>query len=121
MNGGWSAWRPLGGPRNAQMAIAPNADGRLELLAINGETAQHIYQTGPSKEWSGWEEFGTAGRYIAAGTNADGRIEVFASGPKGVYHRYQTEPNSRLVGLGVHRWRSRRRPSGNGEVPRRPP
>ncbi|MER6100747.1 transglycosylase SLT domain-containing protein, partial [Streptomyces sp. NPDC001728] len=32
-NGNWSAWEALGGPGNAELAIAPNADGRLEMFA----------------------------------------------------------------------------------------
>ncbi|MBY8854837.1 hypothetical protein K7G98_43900, partial [Saccharothrix sp. MB29] len=38
VNGGWSAWRALGGPRDAQLAIAPNPDGRLELFALSEGT-----------------------------------------------------------------------------------
>ncbi|MEW1701218.1 hypothetical protein AB0468_37670, partial [Streptomyces sp. NPDC091278] len=43
VNGAWSAWEFLGGPGNAELAIAPNADGRLEMFAINGSTFQHRY------------------------------------------------------------------------------
>ncbi|MGW2369734.1 transglycosylase SLT domain-containing protein, partial [Streptomyces sp. NPDC001667] len=33
VNGAWSEWEKVGGPGNAQLAIAPNADGRLEAFA----------------------------------------------------------------------------------------
>ncbi|GAA3221527.1 hypothetical protein [Actinocorallia longicatena] len=89
VNGGWSAWENLGGPTNAQLAIAPNPDGRLELFALSATTFDHIWQTAPNAGWSSWANFGTGGYRVAAGNNADGRIEVFASNPNGVFHRWQ--------------------------------
>ncbi|RZS36985.1 hypothetical protein EV193_106220 [Herbihabitans rhizosphaerae] len=102
VNGDWSAWRPLGGPRNAHLAIAPNADGRLELFAVSGQTLDHIWQTRPAGEWSGWANFGGPGYRIAAGTNADGRVEVFASNETGVFHKWQTGPTTWSEWEGTH-------------------
>jgi hypothetical protein len=94
VNGPWSAWRFLGGPRSAQLAIAPNRDGRLELFALSGSTFEHRWQTAPNGNWSAWTNFGAGGHQLAAGTNVDGRVEVFASNPNGVFHRWQTTPGS---------------------------
>ncbi|GGY42261.1 M23 family peptidase [Streptomyces xanthochromogenes] len=93
VNGDWSTWRFEGGPRNAQLALAPNADGRLEVFALSDSTLDHMWQTGPSAGWSGWANFGTGGYRLAAGSNADGRIEVFASNANGVFHRWQSAPS----------------------------
>lgn len=92
-NGPWSQWRALGGPRNAQLAIAANKDGRLELFALSADTFQHMFQTAPNGSWSSWRSFGTGANHVAAGHNADGRIEVFATDTNGVFHRWQTTPN----------------------------
>lgn len=93
VNGEWSTWENLGGPRNAELALAPNKDGRLELFAINAQTLDHIWQTVPSAGWSGWANFGGGGFDLAVGSHADGRVEVFASNANGVFHRWQTQPN----------------------------
>ncbi|MEU3570662.1 peptidoglycan DD-metalloendopeptidase family protein [Kitasatospora sp. NPDC036755] len=99
VNGAWSEWESLGGPGGpggpggAELAIGSDADGRLEVFAINGVTLQHRYQLQPSGGWSGWEDFGGGGHDIAVGANQDGRLEVFASGPAAVFHRYQTAAN----------------------------
>uniref|UniRef100_UPI0031D43B06 hypothetical protein n=1 Tax=Saccharothrix mutabilis TaxID=33921 RepID=UPI0031D43B06 len=92
VNGGWSDWRFVGGPRGAQLGIAANGDGRLELFALSDSTFDHMWQTGPSGEWSGWSNFGGGGYRVAVGANADGRVEVFASNASGVFHRWQTGP-----------------------------
>ncbi|MET9855274.1 hypothetical protein ABZY57_20310 [Streptomyces sp. NPDC006450] len=93
VNGAWSAWEFIAGPRGAELAVGSNADGRLEVFAINGQVLQHRYQNRPSGGWSGWEGFGEGGRDVAVGSNGDGRLEVFASGPEQVFHRFQTAPN----------------------------
>lgn len=91
INGAWSRWRALGGPRNAQLAIAANRDGRLELFALSAGSFKRMVQTEPNGAWSPWRSFGPGADYVAAGHNADGRIEVFASDADGVVHRRQTD------------------------------
>ncbi|MBB5953844.1 hypothetical protein FHS29_000414 [Saccharothrix tamanrassetensis] len=102
VNGGWSDWRFVGGPQDAQLSIASNSDGRLELFALSGNTFDHMWQTTANGEWSGWANFGGGGYRVAAGNNADGRIEVFASNTNGVFHKWQTGPGtwSNWEGLG---------------------
>ncbi|GAA0245418.1 hypothetical protein GCM10010492_50990 [Saccharothrix mutabilis subsp. mutabilis] len=90
VNGGWSEWRFVGGPRGAQLGIAANGDGRLELFALSDSTFDHMWQSSPSGAWSGWANFGGGGYRVAVGANADGRIEVVASNASGVFHRWQT-------------------------------
>ncbi|MFE5657124.1 M23 family peptidase, partial [Streptomyces sp. NPDC056517] len=65
-------------------------DGRVEVFAMNGETAMHAWQTGVNAPYSEWVTFGTGGSEVTATTNADGRIEVFGTSHAGTYHRWQT-------------------------------
>jgi hypothetical protein len=101
VNGGWSPWERLGGPRNAQLAIATTSDGRLEVFAVSEATFDHMWQTARSGGWSGWENFGGGGYRVAVGNNADGRIEVFASNPNGVFHKWQNWFSSWSAWAGV--------------------
>jgi len=79
-------------------ATARNADGRLEIFALEpgGNGIFHRWQTSPNGSWSDWENFGSAaGAVPTVGQNADGRLEVFALGPNGAYvaHRWQLQPS----------------------------
>jgi len=64
-----------------QIAAGKNADGRLEVFALdtNGR-AWHTAQPTPSSGFPDWSRLGdAAGLYeVAVGQNADGRLEVFA-------------------------------------------
>jgi hypothetical protein len=54
-NGGWGDWTGLGGDTVRDFAVAQNADGRLEIVAVFGDGALHDpWQTVPSGSWSGW-------------------------------------------------------------------
>ncbi|MEV8480352.1 hypothetical protein AB0435_34200, partial [Streptomyces sp. NPDC051173] len=66
------------------------ADGRVEVFAINGDVAMHMWQKGVNAPYGDWDTFGTGGTGINAATNADGRIEVFGTSRAGVYHKWQT-------------------------------
>jgi hypothetical protein len=98
-NGGWNAWKDLGGPGDiAQLAVGRNVDGRLELFASrkNGAIAL-LVQNAPNGEWSHWiDDIGAVHwRYLILGTNLDGRLELFGLVDQGnVYHIWQTAPNS---------------------------
>ena len=87
---GWSEWEATGGPGNSQLTSERSPDGRVEVFAINGNTAQHLWQTRVNAPYGQWETFGTGGTEITAATNADGRIEVFGASHAGVYHKWQT-------------------------------
>ena len=83
------------------MAVAQNADGRLELFAAAGadaptHTLWHVWQTAPN---SGWSEPAVRGHRLTSpptvGRNADGRLEVFAVREGGaLWHTWQTAPNN---------------------------
>ncbi|KJS57771.1 peptidase M23, partial [Streptomyces rubellomurinus] len=86
----WSDWEPAAGPADSQLTSQPTADGRIEVFAINGSTAQHTWQTNLNAPYSPWDTFGGPGTEIVATANADGRIEVFGTSSAGVYHKWQT-------------------------------
>lgn len=70
-----------------------NADGRLEIFALDGFEMFHIWQVVPNGSWSPWTRIdelapGTAGG-IRIGINPDGRIELFGVGGGRVTHAYQ--------------------------------
>ncbi len=82
--------------RGRQLAVAANADGRLEAFALRSNGAVHTtWQTGVNGAWSGWLSLG--GRDVRApvvGANLDGRLELFVVGGDGVLcHKWQTSPN----------------------------
>jgi hypothetical protein len=93
VNGGWSAWEPLGGIADARLGLGRSADGRLELFAVNDTTTLHRYQTQANAGWSGWSQIGGGGTDIAVMPSADGRLEVFLAGHEQVWHRYQRHAN----------------------------
>jgi hypothetical protein len=68
-----------------------NADGRLEIFALqNNNSVWHRWQTGP-ETWSGWYSLldGVSGRPTVI-NNADGRLEVFGITTNGtVVHKWQ--------------------------------
>jgi hypothetical protein len=97
--GGFGGWQPRGERRGFAKAVAEqNADGRLELFAVDAATGmvRHTWQTTPSGDWTGWYRLGDAvGLYqLTAAKNADGRLELFgldsASGL--VWHTWQVTP-----------------------------
>jgi hypothetical protein len=50
--GNWSPFQSLGGA-NQKIAVARNADGRFELVAIGMDSwAYHLWQTAPSNGWN---------------------------------------------------------------------
>ena len=86
------------------LAAATNADGRIELFAV--DAAGQVFHTGQNQAngTTGWSPYGfwplvdgssfRASRGIAAVTNLDGRIEVFATDGWGqVLHTWQASPN----------------------------
>ena len=95
-------WGSLGGVITSSIAVANNADGRLEIFARGTDGALwHQWQTAPSAgPWSGWS--GLGGGIVgtpAVGQNADGRLEVFVRGTDGaLWHQWQVAPNGTWSG-----------------------
>lgn len=93
-------WHELGspadGPADLRLAVAPNKDGRLELLATAGGYAAvwHCWQRRQGG-WSPWRLLGTPAKHVitsapVAAQNKDGRLEVFIiAGDHGVWHCQQ--------------------------------
>jgi hypothetical protein len=85
------------GPR---IAVAPNEDGRLEVVYASADSNDigHVYET-----QHGWSALTSMGPYkaknLAVSTNRDGRIEVVYVGTDDViYHDFQTAPNAGWYG-----------------------
>ena len=113
------AWQSLGGSvaPGADLAVAQNADGRLELFAHGTDGAVwHIWQPIPGAgtgEWSGWASLG--GQIVGSprvARNGDGRLELFACGtdhalyhiaqaPAGGWGAWSSLGGSMLTGLFV--------------------
>src|SRR5258708_18626524 len=61
VNNGWSGWNSFGvwpqGSEMTQFTVGQNADGRLEVFAVDVRQASwHIWQVADNSGWSGWEQ-----------------------------------------------------------------
>jgi hypothetical protein len=91
------AWRSIGGPiaPRTDIAVAANADGRLEVFVPDTDGAVwHAWQTTPGAGPDGWTSWASlGGRVIGSprvARNANGTLEVFACGTDhGVWHIWQ--------------------------------
>ena len=105
--GSWSPWVVMSGSWQdvnvpqlvGDIAVAQNADGRLEVIAASSDGPVHAYQVAPnSGVWSTWAKMPVLSSNIqmqvTAAQNADGRLEVVAggSGQEAVYSS-QLVPN----------------------------
>jgi hypothetical protein len=118
-------------PQLTGIALAPNQDGRLELVAVSGGGGSpavsgpggspepagavwHAWQKSPNGDWSGWASLGQPGSGIsgnapAVARNSGGCLEAVVIADDGtVWHRAQTAPN----GPGWSDWQSLERPGG---------
>jgi hypothetical protein len=101
-NGGWSGWSNLGGVAlRGNVALARNADGRLEAFAVGGDgVVYNIWQQVPNGQggWSPWSSLADKAlpsiANIATISSNEGRIYVFLMGADGaVSYRAQASPN----------------------------
>ncbi|MFC5500008.1 hypothetical protein ACFPOE_20870 [Caenimonas terrae] len=95
------SWKSIDGDLSADtpLAVARNADGRLEIFARSASGALvHCWQGNPTGDFGGWSSLDgelPPDAPIAAAANADGRLEVFVRGTdNAVWSRRQTAPNS---------------------------
>lgn len=99
--GGWSEWAPLDERVRIEgaLAVGRNQDGRLEVIARDGQgMAQRIREQAPGN-WTGssWERLGSQAigpRLLAVGRTKDGRLVAFAQGTdqnKTLWHIWQQE------------------------------
>jgi ligand-binding sensor domain-containing protein/signal transduction histidine kinase len=85
-NGDWSPWVSLGGWLWPDIAVANQADGRLEAFAVDRVTRllRYKWQTAPNHpdfDWTTWITVGDSGMFrppACVAQNADGRLEIFA-------------------------------------------
>ncbi len=89
-------------------AIAPDADGRLELFDPGKDGALwHLWQTAVNNGWSSWASHGSAGGGFTgspvAGSSADGRLELFVRGnDNALWHLWQTAPGNGWSSWATH-------------------
>ncbi|HWD18809.1 MAG TPA: two-component regulator propeller domain-containing protein [Verrucomicrobiae bacterium] len=96
--GEWSRWSKLGGPVLPGVATATNAQGVLEVYAIDQLTHElrSLRQTTPNAvEWSSWISLGGELRGpITVAQGAEGAVDVFAlgAGNSDVAHLWRAGP-----------------------------
>jgi hypothetical protein len=103
-NNGWSGWSsfavPPGTTLGDWLAVAANADGRLEFFIEDFSGAWwNQWQTAPNNGWSGWSPVvgapTTPEGVPSVAPNADGRLEFFIIDQSGaLWHQAQTAPNN---------------------------
>lgn len=81
--------------RDDMVALARNADGRLEEFRATGTEVIHRWQAPTPSGWTDWVSMGEVpATSIAAATNADGRLEVIVVAGSKSWRAWQTAPNS---------------------------
>jgi acylphosphatase len=97
-NGSWGGWAKFPDLKIKQIAVAQNADGRLEVLEVfaidENNSVWHSTQKTPNGDWENWSSLNGKSEQIQVGKNTDGSLEVFAIGvDKMLWHVQQTVPN----------------------------
>ncbi|MGW1616629.1 tectonin domain-containing protein [Streptomyces sp. NPDC002285] len=95
----WSDWTLMADTSYVtSVAVARNADGRLELFAVNAnfQIFRRREATPGSEQWTSWEgPVGSNTRTLAAEANKDGRIELFVTDTSDqIWHTWQSVPNA---------------------------
>jgi hypothetical protein len=108
----WSGWASAGKPAATRFvdhpALAPSADGRLELFVTGADgNVWHRWQTRASDGWSNWVSTrpaaGAAGAAPEVHASGDGRLELFVVGADGnLWHSYQTRASNGWSGWHAH-------------------
>jgi eukaryotic-like serine/threonine-protein kinase len=85
--GEWSPWESLGGALRTAPVVAQNADGSLEVFAVdNEETIRTIAQLEPDGRWGEWSSFplrfAALTGCLSVARGGDGKLHVFAINPK---------------------------------------
>lgn len=119
----WSGFYILGGEwdENADVSIAKENDGRLDVFVIDGQGNLHnSYQTANnSTSWSVWHSLASVvpvDARTAVARDANGRLNVFVIGTDGVcYYRRETAANSPTswtswASLGTKTWQTDAKP-----------
>jgi len=94
-NGDWSPWSILGGSFLPGVAAGLDADGELEVFAVDqAHNLNCVRQKGrDGHQWSKWDNLGgSVYPPVVVGQEADGRLEVFAidASRRVVQHLWQT-------------------------------
>ena len=96
-SGGWSDWDSQGGVITSNIAVARNADGRLEMFVRGTDNALwHKWQTHPERRMVrlGDSRWCAYVRRRGRPKISDGRLEVFVRGTDGaVWHKWQVTPS----------------------------
>jgi len=107
-NARFGDWASLGGDSLQQLVAGGNADGRLQLFALDEDGAAYqTWQDMPNGTFGPLNSLGGHDiRQLAVARNSDGRLQLFALGGDGaVYQTWQNAPNGTFgpwSGLGGH-------------------
>lgn len=109
-SGAWQAWQSLFSPLPrslvmSSLAIARNADGRLELFGQGIGLVFHIWQTTAGGSWSNWGSLSQPGQQglstLAVTLNGAGALELIALGGATSWHTaFDTIANGWMPWLG---------------------
>ncbi len=103
--GGWSNWEVVPGYLTS-VAVATNADGRLEVWGVNthipdgNNNVFEKHQLWPGGSWSAWQGMSGYLTTLGLARNRDGRLELFGANShipdssSNVFQRWQLAPNS---------------------------
>jgi len=98
-NGVWGIWVSLGGQGFQQAPLVfTDAEGRLEIFAVNSGSVLYSYQQTGSLAWSSWTSLSNVpftAASLTGSVNADGRLEIAAISTTGtMWHIYQVSPTT---------------------------
>ena len=107
---GGAGWSTLGAPPGGAVttgkpAVAPSADGRLEVFVVGADgNLYHTWQTFPNYAWANWYSHGGSfTSTLALGASGDGRLELFVVGTDGaLHHIWQTAHSNGWSGWYSH-------------------
>jgi hypothetical protein len=119
-NNGWNCWRDEEHHAHDSIAVARNADGRLEVFLSSNGVVSHSFQSSPNNGWDEWMNFespeGKRMRSLAVESHRDGRLVLFARDEDDegdFWYIQQTEPG----GNTWTSWTSLGRPEGAAGFP----
>ena len=104
----WGGWVSLGGTVSRGPVVANNANGALEVYAIQGGSSTYqnkLYRKTQLDNWLNWVEIGSSSWHVGlpgVGRNLDGHLELFArqdgptngQGARPMYNMWQNGANN---------------------------
>ena len=83
------------GSRYEEIALAKNADGRLEIFALSdSDDIMHSYEQSPGGTWTGWFTLGLKAEDLGVNLQPNGWLQLYARTSDGDIFRCTQDPNS---------------------------